>query len=136
MRIGSKATGGSDALVFFYGLWAVAALSRAAYQYLVRRPPDLAPTHISFFVGALYVLIILGLRRRSPNAWWLTLSLLVVELLGVLVVGTVDVLWRPFPYTSVWSAYGAGYLFMPLLLPVAGLAWLLQRATRAAYGLE
>lgn len=128
------ARGGADALAFFYGLWAVAALSRALYQYLVRRPPDLTPTHISLFVGALYVLIIVGLRRRSPGAWRLTLALLAVELAGVLLVGTVDVLWRPFPYTSVWSGYGAGYLFMPLVLPVAGLWWLLRRETRAAYG--
>lgn len=128
------ARGGADALAFFYGLWAVAALSRAIYQYLVRRPPDLTPTHISFFVGALYVLIIIGLRRRSPGAWRATLALLSVELAGVLLVGTVDVLWHPFPYTSVWSAYGAGYLLMPLVLPIAGLWWLLRKETRAAYG--
>jgi hypothetical protein len=128
------ARGGADALAFFYGLWAVAALSRAGYQYLVRRPPDLTPTHISFFVGALYVLIIIALRRRSPRAWWIALLLLCVELLGVVLVGTIDLLWRPFPYTSVWSAYGAGYLFMPLVLPAAGLMWLMQRGMRAAYG--
>lgn len=125
--------GGSDALAFFYGLWAVAALSRAAYQYLFRRPPDLTPTHVSLFVGALYVLIIAGLRRRSPRAWWLTLALLGVELAGVLVVGTIDVVWRPFPYSTVWSGYGAGYLYMPLILPVVGMVWLLRRETRRAY---
>lgn len=124
----------ADALVFFYGLWAVAAISRALYQYAVRRPPDLTPTHISLFVGALYVLIILGMRRRSPAAWRATLALLAVELLGVLVVGAVDVVWRPFPYTTVWSGFGAGYLYMPLLLPAAGIWWMLRPATRAAYG--
>ncbi|MEN9935011.1 MAG: hypothetical protein RLZZ387_1590 [Chloroflexota bacterium] len=128
------ARGGTDALAFFYGLWAVAALSRALYQYLVRRPPDLTPTHISLFVGALYVLIILGLRRRSPRAWWATLALLAVELAGVLVVGTIDVLWRPFPYSSVWSGYGAGYLYMPLILPLGGALYLLRKETRRAYG--
>jgi hypothetical protein len=126
--------GGADALAFFYGLWAVAALSRAGYQYLVRRPDDFTPTHISLFVGALYVLIIIALRRRSPHAWWSALLLLWVELLGVLLVGTIDVLWQPFPYSSVWSAYGAGYLFMPLVLPLAGLVWLVRRETRGAYG--
>lgn len=126
--------GTSDALVFFYGLWAVSALGRALYQYLVRQPDDLTPTHISTFVGALYILIIIGLRRRSAAAWWATLGLLLVELAGVLIVGTIDVLWHPFPYASVWSGYGIGYLFMPLLLPVAGLAWMLRRETRVAYG--
>jgi hypothetical protein len=134
-RRAEERRGGSDALAFLYGLWAVAALSRALYQYLVRRPPELAPTHISLFVGALYVLIILGLRRRTPGAWRLSLALLLVELAGVLLVGTIDVIWRPFPYSSVWSEYGAGYLYMPLILPVVGLAWLVRRETRAAYGL-
>ncbi len=138
LRAGSPArpaqSGTSDALAFFYGLWATAALSRALYQYLFRREQDLTPTHISLFVGALYVLIIVGLRRRSRRAWWLTFGLLLVELAGVLVVGTIDVLWQPFPYTSVWSGYGAGYLYMPLILPLTGIVWMLRRTTREAYG--
>jgi hypothetical protein len=127
-------TGTSDALAFFYGLWAVAALGRALYQYGFRHPESFVPTHVSAFVGALYLLIVAGLRRRSPRAWWVTLALLIVELAGVLIVGTVDVVWQPFPYATVWSQYGAGYLFMPLMLPGAGLWWLLRRDTRAAYG--
>ncbi len=132
---GTPTRGASDALALFYGLWAVSALGRALYQYIVRRPPDLTPTHISAFVGALYLLIIIGLRRRSPRAWWATLALLGIELAGVLLVGTVDVVWRPFPYASVWSGYGAGYFYMPLILPIAGLWWLLQRETREVYGI-
>jgi hypothetical protein len=113
-----------DALAFFYGLWAVAALSRAAYQYLFRHPDDFMPTHISAFVGALYLVIAILMRRRTPLARRMTIILLAIELAGVLIVGTIDILWRPFPYTSVWSAYGAGYLFMPLLLPIVGIMWL------------
>jgi len=125
----------ADGLIFFYGLWALAALGRAAYQYGFRRPADATPTHISTFVGLLYLAIIAGLRRRSARAWRITLALLTVELAGVLIVGTLDLVWRPFPYASVWSQYGSGYFFMPLLMPLAGLAWLLRRNTRAAYGL-
>lgn len=128
-----QATGTSDALAFFYGLWAFSALGRALYQYLWKHPADFTPTHISTFVGLLYIAIIVGLRRRTPRAWWVTLALLVIELAGVLIVGTIDVLWRPFPYASVWSNYGAGYFFMPLVLPMAGLTWLLRRTTQHAY---
>ena len=64
-----------------------------------------------------------------------TLALLIVELAGVLIVGTVDVVWRPFPYATVWSNYGIGYFFMPLVLPFVGLFYLLRKQTRAAYGL-
>lgn len=113
-------------LTLVYGFWAVAALSRAIYQYLVRRPESFVPTHISAFVGALYLLILLGLRRRSRRAWSITFALLVVELAGVLVVGAVDLIWRPFPYTTVWSGFGAGYLYIPLVLPIVGIWWMLR----------
>jgi hypothetical protein len=124
----------SDVLMFFYGLWSFSALGRSSYEYFFKQTDNLVPAHLSTFVGALYILIIVGLRRRSPRWWWITLLLLIVELAGVLIVGTIDVVWRPFPYATVWSNYGIGYFFMPLLLPFAGLAWMLRRETRSAYG--
>lgn len=125
----NEARPAADALRFVYGLWAVAALSRALYQYVFRHPPSFVPTHISALVGALYVAIIVGLGRRGRGWWWLTLALLLAELAGVLVVGTIDVIWHPFPYATVWSGYGAGYVFVPLVLPLAGLWWMLRRQT-------
>ena len=44
---------------------------------------------------------------------------------GVLVVGTMSYLvsdW--FPDKTVWSHYGQGYGFLPLVLPFLGLWWL------------
>ena len=120
--------GASDTLAFFYGLWAFSALGRSSYEYLFKnpRPANLVPAHLSTFVGVLYIFIIVGLRRRTPRAWWVTLALLIV--------GTLDVFWHAFPYATVWSQYGKGYFFMPLLLPFVGLAYMLRRETRAAYG--
>jgi hypothetical protein len=47
----------------------------------------------------------------------------------VLVVGTVSLVLRDaFPDETVWSAYGIGYGFVPLVLPVLGLLRL--RSTR------
>jgi hypothetical protein len=133
---GRKASrGASDVLGFFYGLWSFSALGRSSYEYLFKHPTTFVPAHLSTFVGVLYIFIIVGLRKRSPRWWWITLGLLVVELAGVLVVGTIDVVWRPFPYATVWSNYGIGYFFMPLLLPFVGLAYMLRKETRAAYGL-
>ena len=128
--------GASDTLAFFYGLWSFSALGRSSYEYLFKnpRPANLVPAHLSTFVGVLYIFIIVGLRRRTPRAWWVTLALLIVELSGVLIVGTLDVVWHAFPYATVWSQYGKGYFFMPLLLPFVGLAYMLRRETRAAYG--
>jgi hypothetical protein len=128
--------GASDVLSFFYGLWSFSALGRSSYEYLFKpNVPTYVPAHLSTFVGVLYIFIIAGLRKRSPRWWWVTLSLLIVELAGVLLVGTIDVIWHPFPYATVWSKYGIGYFFMPLVLPFAGLAYLLRKETRTAYGL-
>ena len=48
-----------------------------------------------------------------------------VELVGVLVVGTLSVLDAgDFPDETVWSGFGQGYGYVPLVLPFLGLAWL------------
>ena len=48
-----------------------------------------------------------------------------VELVGVVVVGGLSLLApEAFPATSVWSGFGSGYLFIPLVLPCVGLWWL------------
>ena len=123
-----------DVLMLAYGFWAIAALSRALYQYLFRQPAIWTPTHLSAFVGLLYVLIMLAMRRHTPLAWLVSVALLSIELGGVLIVGTLDVLWKPFPYATVWSGFGAGYLFVPLVLPILGLFWMTMRTTRELYG--
>jgi hypothetical protein len=129
--------GASDVLGFFYALWSFSALGRSSWEYLFKQNvATYVPAHLSTFVGVLYIFIIVGLRRRSPSWWWITLALLVVELAGVLIVGTIDVVWQPFPYATVWSKYGIGYFFMPLVLPFVGLAYMLRKTTRAAYGLD
>jgi hypothetical protein len=51
-----------------------------------------------------------------------------IELAGVLVIGTVSLLDpAAFPDDTVWSGYGSGYLYIPLVLPLVGLYWLLRR---------
>ncbi len=50
------------------------------------------------------------------------------ELAGVIAVGTASVA-DPAAFTdeTVWSQFGSGYGFVPLLLPLAGLAWVWRR---------
>ncbi|WP_348648474.1 hypothetical protein [Cryobacterium breve] len=43
----------------------------------------------------------------------------------MLVVGALSILDPAlFPHDSVWSVFGSGYLFIPLVLPILGMIWL------------
>jgi len=57
-----------------------------------------------------------------------SLAAVLTELVGVLVVGAIS-LFDPvaFPHDTVWSLFGRGYGFVPLLLPILGLLWLNKR---------
>jgi hypothetical protein len=123
-----------QALVFLYGFFAVAASARSLYQLATRF--DEAPFAIllSVTAAAVYIVAFTMLRRRDARAWRIAVACVSFELAGVLIVGTLSLVepdWFPLP--TVWSYYGIGYGFLPLLLPVVGLAWLLRPATRAAY---
>ena len=58
---------------------------------------------------------------------------ILVELVGVLVVGTLSLTdSHAFPDAAVWSGYGSGYGFVPLVLPCVGLWWLWRTRARPA----
>ena len=54
------------------------------------------------------------------------------ETLGVLGIGGLSI-FRPdlFPADTVWSGFGAGYLYIPLVLPLLGLWWLTTQKVTA-----
>ena len=122
-------------LVFLYGFFAFAAGGRSVYQLATRF--DEAPVAVSLSVTAatVYLLAFTQLRRRDPRAWRVAVAACSFELAGVLVVGTISVAFPDlFPRATVWSMYGFGYGFVPLLLPIAGLAWLIRPSTRREFG--
>jgi hypothetical protein len=78
--------------------------------------------------AVIYLIATIGFIRGGRGGRRVAMACLVVELLGVLTVGTLSVLDpAAFPDATVWSGYGRGYGFVPLALPVLGLLWL--RAT-------
>ena len=55
----------------------------------------------------------------------------------MLVVGTLSIIFPDlFQHDSVWSYFGRGYLFIPLVLPVLGMLWLRARRPPAGDGGE
>ncbi|MFJ5224598.1 hypothetical protein [Streptomyces sp. NPDC088400] len=112
-------------LVWLYGVMSVGAVSRSVYQIAteVHRAP-LAYT-LSAVAAVVYAFITYTLVRGGETARKAALVCCAAELVGVLTVGT----WTlaapsAFPDATVWSDYGMGYLFIPVLLPVTGILWL------------
>lgn len=118
-------------LVWLYGVMVVGAVSRSAYQ--ISTEFDRAPLAYTLSAAAAlaYAFITYSLVRGGERARKAALLCCAAELVGVLTVGTWTLL-RPdsFPDATVWSQFGMGYLFIPVILPITGMLWL--RAKRAA----
>ena len=125
----SLRSGPGRILVAVYALFAVAATGRSVYQLSVKASEAPVPYTLSLVAALIYVTATVALFRGGPVGRRVALVACSIELVGVLVVGTISLL-VDFPDQTVWSDYGIGYGFVPLVLPVAGLWWL--RRTRQA----
>jgi hypothetical protein len=115
-----------------YAVFAVAATSRAVVQIITRFHEAPVAYLLSALAGAVYILATVGLTRPTAAGRLLATAACATELAGVLVVGTLSLLDRSmFPDAAVWSVYGEGYFFVPVVLPVVGL-WYLRRPRRPA----
>lgn len=124
---GRAGTGPARVLVALYGVFALAAGARAAVQLSTRFHEAPVAYLLSAFAAAVYLVATVGLARGGTGGRTTALTAITVELVGVLAVGTLSLTDRAaFPDETVWSVYGQGYLFVPLVLPVLGLALLLR----------
>ncbi|MFE0516716.1 hypothetical protein [Streptomyces sp. NPDC058964] len=123
-------TGPGMLLVWFYGVMVVGAVSRCrvAINTVLGRAPRAEALDAGGGGG-------FGVNTDSRGGGGETarkaaLVCCAAELAGVLVVGT----WTlvdpsAFPDATVWSDYGMGYVFIPVLLPLSAMYWL--RKSRA-----
>src|ERR1700689_647360 len=121
----STRTGPGRLLVAIYALFALSASARAGVQIATKFHNAPVAYLLSAFAGVVYILATVTLAVGSPTARRIAVVSCSVELAGVLAVGT----WSladpaTFPDATVWSSYGSGYGFVPLVLPVFGLLWL------------
>jgi hypothetical protein len=112
-------SGPGRALVAVYAVFAIGATARSVEQIATR----FSNAPLAFLLSGCVATYCLA-RASSTNRRIAGVSL-VVETVGVLVVGTLS-LTAPelFPEATVWSDYGQGYLYIPVVLPVLGLLWL------------
>lgn len=112
-------------LVAVYAFFALAAGARAGWQLATRFDQAPAAYLLSALAAAIYLVAAIGLARGGPAGRRVALACCTVELAGVLGVGTASQVWADaFPRATVWSSFGIGYGFVPLVLPVLGLMWL------------
>ncbi|MET0469056.1 MAG: hypothetical protein ABW075_00190 [Aeromicrobium sp.] len=110
-------------LVAVYAVFALAAASRSIYQLIAEVDADtVVPYVLSAFAGVVYVAATYALARNHRRLALVTIG---IELVGVIAVGVLSLVDSElFPDQTVWSDFGRGYLFIPLVLPFVGLWWL------------
>ena len=106
--------GPGRALVAVYGIFALAATSRAAVQLATRYHEAPLAYLLSAFAAVVYIVATFTLGRGSRASRRVAIVAVTTELIGVLAVGTLSVVDpAAFPRATVWSIYGIGYGFVP-----------------------
>lgn len=121
----ATSSGPGRVLIAVYAVFALSATARAGVQIAGRFDEAPVAYLLSALAGVVYILATVGLAGAGPGARRLAWAAVVFELVGVLVVGAVTVVAAgDFPDDTVWSGFGRGYGFVPLILPILGLWWL------------
>jgi hypothetical protein len=129
----TRSTGLGRVLIAVYGLLALAATGRSVFQLL--DDFEKAPVAYSLSALAAVVYILATIALIMPGDRWYRIAVLTIgfEFVGVIVVGLLSI-YDPvlFPAKTVWSGFGKGYGYVPLVLPIVGMIWLYLRRPSAA----
>lgn len=125
----STAHGFGRVLVAIYAVFALAATARSVVQIATAFEDAPLAYLLSAFAGVVYIVATVALGLGCAGTRPLALAAIGIELVGVLVVGTLSIADSGlFPDATVWSDYGNGYGYVPLVLPFVGLWWLWHTA--------
>jgi hypothetical protein len=119
-----------------YATFALAATARAVVQLTTQYDQAPLAYWLSLVSGIVYIAATVGLTKDRPWSRPLAWAACGVEMVGVLTVGAVSIAFSHlFGHDTVWSYFGDGYGFIPVVLPMFGLGWLWRhrhdRATTA-----
>mgnify|MGYP006887171477 CR=1 FL=1 len=117
-------------IITAYGVFAVSSFARALYQIVVHFEDSPVAYLLSAFAAAVYIVATVALARSGRTAWMVAFVAVLVEMAGVIGIGLWTVLDPElFNEATVWSHFGQGYGYIPLILPFVGLFWLLRHRT-------
>ena len=124
-------TGAGRVLLLVYGIFALSAGARAGVQIATKFTEAPLAFLLSAFAAVVYLAATVGLAVGGARGRLIALTSCSIELVGVLVVGTLSIFDKEaFPDATVWSGFGSGYGYVPLVLPVIGLWWLWRNRPR------
>jgi hypothetical protein len=124
-------SGPGRVLVAIYAVFAAAATARAGLQLITRFAEAPTAYLLSALAALIYIVATVTLAMGTATSRYVALVAISIELLGVLAVGTLSLVDpAAFPRATVWSGFGMGYGFVPLILPVLGLLWLWRTRPR------
>ena len=126
----SRPLGVGRLLSLVYAVFAISSTARASFQIITKFDEAPLAYSLSLLSAVVYVLATVSLARSGPTWQKVAVYSVIFELVGVLAVGTLSfVAPELFDHASVWSGFGSGYGYLPLVLPVLGLIWI-QKVNR------
>jgi hypothetical protein len=130
-RDAALGSGAGRVLLLVYGIFALSAGARAGVQIATKFSEAPLAFLLSAFAALVYIAATVGLAVGGTRGRLIALTSCSIELIGVLVVGTLSVLDKEaFPDPTVCSQFGSGYGYVPLVLPLVGLWWLWRNRPR------
>jgi hypothetical protein len=112
-------------LIVIYAVFAVSSTARASFQILTKFEQAPLAYSLSLLSALVYILATISLAKAGKRWKQVALASVVFELAGVLSVGALSfVAPELFAHPSVWSGFGSGYGYIPLVLPILGLLWI------------
>ncbi|WP_345546487.1 hypothetical protein [Microbacterium jejuense] len=121
-----RMTGIGRVLVIVYAIMALGATGRSFVQIVERFDEAPLAYTLSAMSAVVYIVATLALIFAGRPGWYVVAWVAIVfELAGVLIIGTLSLVAPElFGHPTVWSWFGMGYVFVPLVLPFLGLWWL------------
>ena len=129
----TRAVGVGRVLIAVYAILALAATARSVYQIASKFDEAPVAYTLSAVAGVVYILATIALLKRGDTWYRIAWITIIFEFVGVLTVGVLSLVDPAlFQHPSVWSMFGSGYVFIPLVLPILGMLWLYRRRPSAA----
>ena len=125
MTKSSRSLGVGRLLILVYAVFAISSTARASFQVVTKFEEAPVSYSLSLLSAVVYLLATVSLAKSGPTWKTIALASVIFELIGVLTIGAISLLVPElFVEASIWSGFGSGYGYLPLVLPILGLLWI------------